>query len=52
MFSKRVTSFLCHRFDFDDKSDYQDCLAVELTVTSPTGSPGDTVVRVEMAEIW
>lgn len=29
-----------------------DVLAVDLTVTSPTSSPRDTVVRVEMAEIW
>lgn len=33
--------------------DYVDCvLWVALTVTSPTSSPRDTVVRVEIAEIW
>ena len=31
---------------------YLDSLVIDLTVTSPTSSPWDTIVRVEMAEIW
>lgn len=49
MFQKRAMSFFFYN-PFDDEIDHVD-IDIDLTVTSPTSSPRDTIVRVKVAEI-